>query len=135
MKKSVADALVKILRPVHQTFQSDKEWKDIEALAYPKAEEPAKKKKVKKVNPRFADKVPVSKGGTMPDEEAAQQQQQQPADTPAGKETTQKAKGSDTVEENQTFVKGVEGLSVNDQASKDMEERRQAAQGGNKEEA
>lgn len=133
LKKSVADALVKILRPVYQKFQSDDEWKNIDALAYPKAEEPAKKKKVKKVNPRFADKVPVSKGGTMPDEEAAQPQQ--PADTPAGKEATQKAEGSNAVQENQTFVKAVEGLSVNDEASKAMEERRQAAQGGNKEEA
>lgn len=137
LKKAVADALVTILKPVQESFQKDEEWKKIEALAYPKEEESAKKKKVKKVNPRFADKIPVSKGGTMQEgDESAAAAAASPAQTQAGQEAKDKAQGSaDAQKENQTFVKGVEGLSVNDTVAKEMEQRREAAQGGNKEEA
>ncbi|CAO1636062.1 unnamed protein product [Sympodiomycopsis kandeliae] len=133
LKKAVADALVTILKPVRETFLNDQEWIKNADLAYPKPQEPEKKKKVKKVNPRFADKVPVSKGGTMPDD---QQPTTNVSETPAGQETKSKAEGSSgAAKENETFVKGVEALSVNEEASEEMSERREAAHGGNQEEA
>lgn len=126
LKKAVADALVKLIEPVQTTFQNDDEWKRIEALAYPKEEPEQKKKtKAKKVNPRHAA---AAAGGA-----------EQVAETKAGKETKAAAEGekastSTSAPENETFVKGVEGLSVTE-GGQEMAERRDQGQGGNKEEA
>lgn len=71
LKKAVAEALVKLLAPIQKAFETDDEFRRAESLAYPKEEAPVKPRKVKKVNPRFADKIPVSKGGTAPEKDAA----------------------------------------------------------------
>ncbi|PWN20923.1 putative TYS1-tyrosyl-tRNA synthetase [Microstroma glucosiphilum] len=108
LKAAVTDALTKILAPVQKKFEEDEEWRKIEALAYPKEEEVKKKTKVKKINPRH---LPQGQQGSQGGADGS---------GPA-------SQGSET------FVKGVEGLSVSG-ADKEMEERRSEAKGGNKEE-
>ncbi|CAO1621534.1 unnamed protein product [Parajaminaea phylloscopi] len=118
LKKAVAEALVKLLAPVRKAFETDEEFRRIEALAYPKEEVAAKPKKVKKVNPRFADKIPVSKGGTAPEKDGSAAQGTGP---------------SETVESSQTFVQGVEALSVSDGGTELERLKKEAVSEGNKE--
>ncbi|CAO1626559.1 unnamed protein product [Jaminaea pallidilutea] len=136
LKKAVADALVKLLAPVQKTFETDAEFKQAESLAYPKEEPEVKKKKVKKVNPRFADQIPVSRGGNAPDEPATQAP---PADSQSGQAAKVKAEGGSAQEaqQNKTFVQGVENLSVSE-GGKQLDQLRKegdVASQGNKEAA
>lgn len=105
LKKGVTDALVKLLAPVQKAFQADEEWQKVDKLAYPPPEEPEKKKKVKKVNPRH---VPVSQGGQMPDPA--------PAPPKPGMEAPTDGKAAERSKEGaEALANGVDKLSV-DQA-------------------
>lgn len=54
LKLGVTEAINLLLAPIQQEYNTDEAFKEIEKLAYPPPEAPAKKVKVKKVNPRFA---------------------------------------------------------------------------------
>ena len=53
LKPAVATALLDILAPVQEEFNSSKEWQDITNRAYPPPEVKKKDKKVKKLGTRF----------------------------------------------------------------------------------
>lgn len=121
LKKAVTEALVKILAPVQQAFESDEEFKKAEALAYPKEEAAAKPKKVKKINPRH---LPASQGGTAPEP---------PAKSAAAAAEPASAISASSTEPNQTFVQGVEALSVSEGGKVLEQKKGEVVSEGNKE--
>ncbi|KAG8936958.1 hypothetical protein FRC03_000259 [Tulasnella sp. 419] len=67
LKKTVSDAIVKLLEPIQADFESNEEWKEITAKAYPvegAKPEAKKKKKVYHPPPPGKGKNPMSTEGT-----------------------------------------------------------------------
>ena len=54
LKLGVQEAINQLLKPIQDEYNSDPSFRETERLAYPPPEEPAKKVKQKKQNPRFA---------------------------------------------------------------------------------
>ncbi|PKI82965.1 tyrosine--tRNA ligase [Malassezia vespertilionis] len=73
LKKAVGDALSALLVPVQNMHEKDETFRKIKALAYPDDEPKEKKKKVAKVNPKFARYVLISDGGLAKTEEEAKE--------------------------------------------------------------
>ncbi|WFD29780.1 tyrosine--tRNA ligase [Malassezia sp. CBS 17886] len=71
LKKAVSEALITLLQPVQEMYEKDEEFRKIKSLAYPDDEQKAKKKKVNKVNPKFAPFILKSEGGLAETEEEA----------------------------------------------------------------
>ena len=63
LKPAVTDALLEILAPIRQAYDSSKEWQDVDQKAYPPPPAPEKKKKVKNLGTRF----PGAKGEAKAD--------------------------------------------------------------------
>ncbi|KAN0060125.1 hypothetical protein ACQY0O_008099 [Thecaphora frezii] len=125
LKKAVSEAINALLEPVQKAFESSEEFRKVKDDAYPE-EVVVKKKKEKKINPRFAHLYTKEEGGTAESKEAALAAQaadkaakaeakakgQKPADREA-------AKVAPTEKENETFVEatklGVDQLSLKGQ--------------------
>lgn len=71
LKKAVADAITTLLEPVQKLFDTDAEFKQAKEDAYPEDTPVAKKKKDKKINPRFAHLYTKEEGGTAETKEEA----------------------------------------------------------------
>jgi tyrosyl-tRNA synthetase len=72
LKKAVAEAITTLLEPVQKLFETDAEFKKAKEDAYPEDTPVVKKKKEKKINPRFAHLYTKEEGGTAETEEEAQ---------------------------------------------------------------
>ncbi|PWZ01770.1 Nucleotidylyl transferase [Testicularia cyperi] len=71
LKKAVAEAINTLLAPVQALFESDADFKKSKEDAYPEDSPAQKKKKEKKINPRFAHLYTKEQGGTAENEEEA----------------------------------------------------------------
>ena len=71
LKKAVAEAITALLEPVQRLFETDAEFKRAKEDAYPEDTPVVKKKKEKKINPRFAHLYTKAEGGTAETEEEA----------------------------------------------------------------
>ncbi|KAJ9478613.1 Tyrosine--tRNA ligase, cytoplasmic [Pseudozyma hubeiensis] len=131
LKKAVAEAISTLLEPVQKLFETDAEFKKAKEDAYPEDSGVVKKKKEKKINPRFAHLYTKEEGGTAETKEEAlrnqkeeeekkaaakAQKQQEKVKLPADKD---EAKATPKDQENQTFVEatraGLDHVDLNKQ--------------------
>ncbi|SJX65917.1 probable TYS1-tyrosyl-tRNA synthetase [Sporisorium reilianum f. sp. reilianum] len=116
LKKAVADAITTLLEPVQKLFDTDAQFRQAKEDAYPEDTPVVKKKKDKKINPRFAHLYTREEGGTAETAEEALANQKAEEEKKAAAKA---AKVEPTDKEGEAAVEaaraGVEGVQLEKQ--------------------